>query len=269
MDKRSILVSFIIPAYNRQEKLKKTVDSVLNQTFKNIELILVDDASQPSLEPYFEDLKKSDKRVSYFINEKNYGVSFSRNLGLSQANGEYVCFVDSDDYLDVNRIKNQIDYLLNNDLLVCDYFLENHLEKDTKVINQNTGYDLLKRIVNRSLHLATLGIIWSREFLKSNSLQFDPSLRNSEDYLFIVKAILNQPNIHYLSMPLVTVVKSHQDSLTGKFQSKNNTVNKLHSHSKVFFLTFGKIPILDSLTLFKKILGFIWHIIIISKRDSF
>jgi glycosyltransferase involved in cell wall biosynthesis len=268
MEIQNPLVSFIIPAYNRQEKLRKSVDSVLNQTYSNIELILIDDASQPSLKPYFDELKEKDCRVRYMINKENLGVSFSRNLGLSEAKGEYICFVDSDDYLALNRIEAQRDFFCDNDLMVCDYFLENNYEDQPKVISQDTGHDLLKRIVNRSLHLVTVGVIWRKEFLLKNSLKFDKRLRNSEDYLLQVTAILNRPKIHYLSRALVTVVRSHHESLTGNYKLNSSTKNKLVSHGRVFVLTLGKIPISDSAILLKKLVGFGGYFIFSSVKTS-
>lgn len=256
MDSSIPLVSFVIPAYHRKEKLEKAVDSVLNQTCALIELILIDDGSQPSLQPYFEQLKQKDNRVRYFINEKNRGVSFSRNLGLSEAKGEYVCFVDSDDYLAKDRIEAQQKFFFDYDLMICDYLLENKYEDHPKVVSQNPKFRLLERIVDRSLHLATLTLIWRKEFLEKNNLSFDPNLRNSEDYLFVVAAILKNPKIHYLDQAKVTVVKSFRESLTGNYQSKSNTMNKLSSHSRVFLMTFGKIPISESVKLLKKIIGF-------------
>lgn len=250
------LITFVVPAYNRIDKLIRSVDSIISQSYSNLELILIDDASQPTLKPYFKELKERDPRISYFINEQNKGVSFSRNLGLIHAKGEFVCFMDSDDYLDKNRLESQLEFFFESDLLVCDYFLENKHEKQIKIIPQNPEPDLLYRIVSRKLHFATLAVIWRKSFLIENSLYYKPELRNSEDYLFMVQALIKKPRIHYINQPLVVVVKSHGDSLTGQFLLRENIKNKFLSHLIVFQLTVGKISVFESFNLFKKVIGF-------------
>lgn len=108
MDKQDIKVSVIAPVYNVEKYLTKCIESVLNQTHKNFELILVDDGSLDSSGMIADSYASKDSRVKV-IHQKNAGVSTARNMGINQATGEYVCFTDSDDYL----MPDYIEYLLN------------------------------------------------------------------------------------------------------------------------------------------------------------
>ena len=92
------LVSVIVPVFNREKEIDRCVKSILNQTYENIELILVDDGSADSSLAICESYSEKDQRVRVFHQENN-GVSSARNCGIHKAKGEYLTFVDSDDYI--------------------------------------------------------------------------------------------------------------------------------------------------------------------------
>lgn len=100
------LISIIIPIYNVEKYLRRCIDSVINQTYKNIEILLVDDGSPDSSGEICEQYKKNDDRV-YVFHKKNGGLSDARNYGIKYAKGKYITFIDSDDYI----AKNYIEYL--------------------------------------------------------------------------------------------------------------------------------------------------------------
>ena len=95
----NIIVSIIIPFYNREKYITKCLDSVLNQSYQNIEVILINDASTDNTMQICQQYMKQDPRIKLLCNEINLGVSRSRNIGLEAANGEYIVFVDSDDFI--------------------------------------------------------------------------------------------------------------------------------------------------------------------------
>ena len=96
MDK---LISVIVPIYNVEEYLNECVDSILNQTYKNLEIILVDDGSTDKSGIICDDYAKIDSRIKV-IHKKNGGLSDARNVGIDRALGEFIIFIDSDDYID-------------------------------------------------------------------------------------------------------------------------------------------------------------------------
>jgi len=102
------LVSVIIPTYNRPEFLRRAVDSVVNQTYANIEIIIVDDASQVALSGYPSD----QREIKVLENSENKGACYSRNLGLSKAKGDFINFLDDDDILFPEKIEKQVEVFL-------------------------------------------------------------------------------------------------------------------------------------------------------------
>ena len=105
--KNSPLVSVIIPVYNTEKYLLKCVDSVLAQTYTNIEIILVEDGSPDNCPTLCDEYAKKDSRIKV-IHKKNEGSSLARKTGINNANGEYLAFVDSDDWVEENYIKKAI-----------------------------------------------------------------------------------------------------------------------------------------------------------------
>lgn len=114
-NKENLLVSVIIPIYKVDVFLKKCVDSVLNQTYNNIEVILVDDGSPDTCPEICDEYAKQDSRVRV-IHKCNGGQSSARNAGINIAKGDYITFVDSDDWIDPNAYKNLVSSAVENNL---------------------------------------------------------------------------------------------------------------------------------------------------------
>ena len=112
-------ISVIIPVYNTEKYLKECLDSIVNQTLKDIEIICVDDGSTDDSLSILQEYAKKDNRIM-IIDQKNSGVSSARNSGLDKATGEYLAFVDPDDWIDKDMYEQTIGYMANNDLdIVC------------------------------------------------------------------------------------------------------------------------------------------------------
>lgn len=110
LEKYSEKVSVIVPIYNVEKYLRKCIDSIIAQTYENIEVILVDDGSTDSCGVICDECAKEDSRI-VVIHKKNAGVSAARNTGMAQCTGEYIFFVDSDDYLPMDSIEKLYDSL--------------------------------------------------------------------------------------------------------------------------------------------------------------
>lgn len=129
----NLKISVIICAYNRAGFLPKALNSVLAQSFKDWEIIIIDDASADNtaeiVRPYL-----SNQNIKYYKNEKNLGISKSRNMGVSLAKGEYIAMLDSDDYwIDKEKLKKQLDFLKNNP----DYIL---IGSNIKIIDEKNNF---------------------------------------------------------------------------------------------------------------------------------
>lgn len=107
------LVSVIIPCYNYGEFLGEAVDSVLNQTYQNFEIIIIDDGSTDNTKEVVKNFQKKDKRIGYYY-QKNKGPSAARNLGAAKSNGNYICFLDADDIFKKSHLGDSINFLEKN-----------------------------------------------------------------------------------------------------------------------------------------------------------
>ena len=145
------LISIVVPIYNVEKYLKQCIDSVINQTYKNLEIILVDDGSTDSCAYICDEYTKKDERIKV-IHKKNGGLSDARNVGLDIAKGEYVSFIDSDDYISEDFIEKMYNALIDNNAEIsqCNLVKVNDnaeiLEKIGYIdnIKIETSYEMLK-----------------------------------------------------------------------------------------------------------------------------
>lgn len=186
----NILISIVIPVYNAEKYLKQCLDSCINQTYKNIEIICVNDGSKDNSLNILKAYEKIDKRIKLF-NIKNHGVSFARNLGISKSNGEFIVFIDSDDYINKefceNSLNNQQTY--NSDLVCGRRILVDDSGKELcnwvskQVISHYpiNDYDLFTQY-----HMIT-DKLFNNIIIKRNKLKFDEAFDYGEDSLFLTK----------------------------------------------------------------------------------
>lgn len=127
------LVSIITPSYNTCNFISQTIESVLNQTYKNWEMIIVDDCSNDNTREIVS--RYHDPRIKYFENEKNTGAAYSRNRALKMAKGEWVAFLDSDDLWDKTKLEKQITFMKNNNYHFS-YTKYREINEINTVINQ-------------------------------------------------------------------------------------------------------------------------------------
>lgn len=139
-------VSIIVPIYNTSKYLIKCIDSLVNQTYKNIEIILIDDKSTDNSKKIIKEYSEKYSFIKSIFNKKNMGIGYSRNKGIQESSGDYLCFVDSDDYLDIDNIDKMVALAEKEELdfVVC----------DLKRIDENNnfiGYDRIKDFSNSNI----------------------------------------------------------------------------------------------------------------------
>lgn len=148
-ENKSGKISIITPNYNCEKFISQTIDSVLSQTYKNWELIIVDDFSTDISYEIACSYAKKDERIKVIRNEKNSGAAFSRNVALDNATGEYIAFLDSDDLWNERKLEKQIEFMEKNN---CDFCFSryslideynNALNKTARIVNKLTFYKLL------------------------------------------------------------------------------------------------------------------------------
>lgn len=186
------LVSIIMPNYNCEKYISETIQSVINQTYTNWELIIIDDCSTDKSSLIAEQFSLSDSRIHFFKNELNSGAALSRNFALDKARGKYIAFLDSDDIWEYKKLEKQLLFMEENncDFSYCKYDLidENgvFLNKVTRVIDRLTYF--------RFLHhdfVGCLTVIYKFEDFKQIR-SFD--LRNNNDYGLFLQIIKKAKN---------------------------------------------------------------------------
>ena len=131
------LVSVITPSYNSEKFISKTIESVINQTYKNWEMIIVDDCSTDKSNKIIENYIKKDNRIKFLKLEKNMGPAVARNTAIREAKGRYIAFLDSDDIWLPEKLEKQLEFMNKNDLAFTysSYYLINEEEKHLGVFN--------------------------------------------------------------------------------------------------------------------------------------
>lgn len=179
------LISVIVPIYNVEKYLKKCIDSILNQSYKNLEIILVDDGSKDSSLSICKSY--SDTRIKIF-HKDNGGLSSARNAGLKMVTGKYICFIDSDDFISTDYIKKLYESIINSqsDLAVCKF---NIVDEDNKVIKEYPDFrgkkildikkSLLKMIDENTFFVQN---VWNK--LYKSSIIFNNSIEFEEGRLY-------------------------------------------------------------------------------------
>lgn len=181
-------ISIIVPIYNAEKYLNKCIESLINQTKKELEFILVNDGSTDNSEEIIKSYK--DKRIKYFKNE-NQGIGKTRNFGIEKATGKYIMFVDSDDYIDKNMAKLMFDKAFSNslDMVVCDYYKvinNENIEEKLPSFKQTT----LKNSPNLlcDINLSPWNKIYKTSLIKDNNIKFVENLKY-EDAPFVIEAL--------------------------------------------------------------------------------
>jgi len=192
----NILISIIMPAYNAEKYIKESIDSILNQSFKNWELIIINDGSQDNTETMVKNY--DDKRIT-LISQKNGGVSSARNRGLEIAQGKYVTFLDADDTFPKDSLKSRFEYLESNpNIDLVDGIVNVKDINLDKIIRTYTPYyegELLPELL-RLNDKVFLGICYFFKSSSAKDLRFNESITHGEDLLFYIQ-LSNSCNIKY------------------------------------------------------------------------
>lgn len=183
------LISIIVPVYKSERTIKRCIDSLLVQTYNNFELILVDDGSTDNSGNICDEYKKKDNRV-YVIHKNNEGVSSARNAGLNAAGGNYITFIDSDDYV-TNRYLEHLS-LLEADLAISGF--KDMPEHTNGVVFLDDGFYkineiglLLSEKGNSMLFKSVWGKLFKANIIRQNRLYFDKNIIFGEDSLFMIQ----------------------------------------------------------------------------------
>lgn len=190
MDK---LVSIIVPLYNDHDYIDKCINSILNQTYKNIEIIAINDGSTDDTLQKIENIAEKDIRIKV-ISQSNQGVSTSRNNGLKLCNGEYVCFVDQDDFLDKNFIEYMVNLIESNNAEIATTPMpykyngteikKNNEEDKVKIIS---GEEAVINMLYYKFFIAPWNKLISKKIIDDYNIQFNTELFGGEGFAFSIE----------------------------------------------------------------------------------
>lgn len=206
--------SVIIPSYNRAEFIDEAVQSVLNQSFKDFELLIIDDASTDNSMSILEKYKDIPN-VKVFKNASNMGVSYSRNFGIKNSNAEIIAFLDSDDIWLKHKLKAQDSFFRENpDIKIChtnEKWLKNNKHMNQKKIHRKQAGFFFKRSLERCLVSPSSVAIYKSIFTEISS--FDENLRVCEDYDLWLK-LNNSLYFGYLDEVFIIKRAGHKNQLS-------------------------------------------------------
>jgi glycosyltransferase involved in cell wall biosynthesis len=238
MSNYDIKVSVIVPTYNREKTISRTIDSVLEQTYKNFELIIVDDASTDNTESIVKNYQKQYKEIIYIKYNQNKGANFARNLGIKKARGEYINFLDSDDEYLVNNLKEKIKFLENinkKNCLVYSKIIIKELNKERIVpyFGIKEKENILNYLFINNGEIITSSLCVKKDVLIKNNIFFDEKLKRHQDWDFLIR-LKEYVNFYFLNKPLVIWNKDDSYKTNRDKIDIKNYFNFVNKHEKEF-----------------------------------
>ncbi|MEI3611398.1 glycosyltransferase [Pseudogracilibacillus sp. SO30301A] len=251
-------VSIIVPIYNAENYLSNCLESLVNQTYKNIEIILINDGSIDSSLSICQQFSNVDKRIT-LLSIDNSGVSTARNLGIKQATGDYITFVDSDDWIELNTIEFTIEKAVetNADIIVWSYF-KNYANQEralSLIPGGNQTFTAKKEILYlKSIYqfygqkkfgdTVSAGTTWCKLYksnlIKENNIKFKKELTRSQDVIFCLEAFSKANLIKYYDEHLYHYRINNSSTCSGTRYIEdtltpfNSLLNEMEKFSKQF-----------------------------------
>lgn len=217
-------LSVIVPVYNTEKYIERCIKSIFDQSFNDYQLIIINDGSTDNCDKIIRNLIKNRDNIIY-KKIKNSGVAHARNVGIKFATGDYITFVDSDDFLEIDMYKKLYEIAIknNSEIVGCAYkkIYKTH-EKEIHPKNVNCyGTSLLKskEIICNSNPYTPLKI-FKRSLIVDNNIYFDEDLKIFEDLVFCYKLFLLSNKIYFVDEPLYNYNCTNENSLTKRFSKK-------------------------------------------------
>ena len=195
--KKDVLVSIIVPIYNNEKYLDKCISSIVEQTYKNIEIILINNGSKDKCSEIIKKYIKKDSRIKFINIIENVGVCIARNKGIEISQGDYVCFVDADDSLSEDYVKILLENIIKEkaDVVECNFKTFFEIKRESSVsnigkYNKNDRYTICKDFLEA---INFKDVPWNKIYTKKilKKAKFTPEIKESEDHEFLSRVYLN------------------------------------------------------------------------------
>lgn len=221
-------ISVIVPIYNVEKYLRHCINSIVNQSFKDIEVILVNDGSPDKCGEICDEYASNDSRIKT-VHKPNGGLSDARNAGMEIANGEYICFIDSDDWIDTMMLEHLFSSLTSQsvDISVCGFctqYENNNFSISTSLKN-NSMFKGTKEIEEAIFQLDSIGafnIVWNKlyslKIIKNNQISFKKDGVPGEDLLFNCEYFKYINSVSFVNEELYYYIRRDEDTLVAKYR---------------------------------------------------
>lgn len=219
------LISIIIPIYNSDSFLNRCIDSVINQSYKELEIILVDDGSTDYSGIICDNYANVDDRI-IVIHQKNSGVSVARNTGLQMSHGKYILFIDSDDCVSNYYVEILLNHIVTDSLVICKSLQVKKICNNYNLKNDFQGDAIVPRLFLKDefINLYDLGLLnppWGklyfRDIIVDNGILFDTKISLGEDLLFNLEYYKYVEKIIYIDLPLYIYTLPEKRNLSRKY----------------------------------------------------
>ncbi len=249
-------ISVIVPVYKAEKYLHRCVDSILAQKFTDFELILVNDGSPDNSGAICDEYAQKDSRVRVFHKE-NGGVALARNLGLDNAKGEWITFIDADDYIEDGFL--YIPDSAQDDLLIQNYKVIEGENYDVKFENSIIPPTQIQEFINQNIDKLWLRTPWSkffkREIIYKNKIKFTEGVKIGEDTIFVLDYLYYTKSVRYMAS--ASYVYENNESCINKYKlSVEKAVEIFH----LFIERYNKLNA-DSITFLHFVFMFYWSLI--------
>ena len=228
------LVSVIIPYYKKRKFISETLDSVVNQSYKNLEIIIIyDDVNKTDIE-FLRKITKKDNRIKILENSETMGAGISRNIGILESKGKYIAFLDADDIWHLDKLKKQISFMEK-----YNYFISH---TSYSIINENKNI-IGKRIANnffklhellKSCDIGTSTVVLNKKLINQN-VKF-ASLSTKEDFVLWLRILKNNISIYGLNEDLASWTKSKNSLSSSTFQKIKDGFKVYHTYMNFVFI---------------------------------
>ena len=212
-------VSVIIPAYNAESFIQRAINSVLNQTYANFEIIIVENGSTDKTIDLCKKYSQEDGRICVYRSEK--GVSHARNKGMQMATGEWIFFLDADDWLEKDSLQILVSAAIKNnvDLVMGEYTTnKNQNLTETRVFQTQKEIEdfTVECLCDPTQKCNVTAVLFRRELLVNSDIKFNPSLSHAEDSVFFVSVMLCNPRSAYVNVGVYSVYYNVQSAVRSK-----------------------------------------------------
>ena len=230
------LISIIIPYYKNKEFIGETLNSIKKQSYKNFEIIIIYDDEDTSDLEYLKELVNDKTNIKILVNDKNYGAGISRNYAIKNSQGEFIAFIDSDDYWHEDKLLNQMNFMTKNKIDFChtSYYIVDNKKKIIS-LRKSRNFDNYKKLLS-SCDVGLSTVMIRKNILNDNLF---PNITTKEDFVLWLNILKKGTKLSGLDEPLTFWRKSN-NSLS------SNNVQKIFDGYRVY-RKFMKMSILSSL----------------------